>query len=192
MKAYVLGAGVSRNVGYPIGTGLFDAIDEYVRDSGNLIDRFDYREDWNQLHRWLDTNVNPTIVQAYHTKNIEHLFTVLDFAAELLNDALLGVYAARGTEEGMARSDRYDVFKGTIEDYRRYRRILLRALEHYFSWRHSENYESSGEGNWDSLRAFGETLEPGDAIITFNYDATLERVLLGQGKWSPSDGMVLR
>lgn len=188
MKAYILGAGVSKSVGYPVGTELFDEIDKYVRESGSLLDRFDYREDWNQLHRWLDTNPNPTIVQAYRNKNIEHLFTVLDFAAGLLNDAVLGVYAARGTVEGTARSAAYDAFKGTTEDYRRYRRILLWALEHYFSWRHSEDYRSSGESKWDSLRAFGEILEPGDAIITFNYDATLERVLLGQGKWSPSDG----
>lgn len=188
MKAYILGAGVSKSVGYPVGTGLFDAIDNYVRESGNLIDRFDYRQDWRDLHRWLGTNVNPTIVQGYRTKNIEHLFTVLDFAAELLNDALLSVFSCRGTAEGTARSDEFDVFKERIEDYRRYRKILLWALEHYFAWRHSEDYGSSTESKWDSPRAFGEALEPGDAIITFNYDATLERVLLGQGKWSPSDG----
>ncbi len=49
MNAYVLGAGVSKSVGYPVGTELFDEIDKYVRGSGNLTDRFDYREDWNNL-----------------------------------------------------------------------------------------------------------------------------------------------
>ena len=76
MNAYVLGAGVSKSVGYPVGTELFDEIDKYVRESGNLTDRFNYREGWNDLHHWLETNSNPMIAQAYRTKNIEHLFTV--------------------------------------------------------------------------------------------------------------------
>jgi hypothetical protein len=63
-----------------VGTELFDEIDKYVRESGNLTDRFDYRVDWSGLHHWLETNSNPTIAQAYYAKNIEHLFTILDFA----------------------------------------------------------------------------------------------------------------
>lgn len=31
-------------------------------------------------------------------------------------------------------------------------------------------------------------MNAGDVVITFNYDATLERVLLHLGKWSPRDG----
>jgi len=45
MNAYVLGAGVSKSVGYPVGTELFDEIDRYVRESGSCRDRFDYRKD---------------------------------------------------------------------------------------------------------------------------------------------------
>jgi hypothetical protein len=44
------------------------------------------------------------------------------------------------------------------------------------------------EKNWEILKAFAGKLQPGDAVITFNYDATLERVLLDQDKWSPRDG----
>jgi hypothetical protein len=189
VNAYVLGAGVSKCAGYPVGTELFDEIDRYVRESGNLVDRFDYREGWNELRNWLETNTDPAIAQAYYTKNIEHLFTILDFAAELRNDALLSaVSAGRGTEERAARSVAFDAFDAKIKDYQRYRAILLWALEHYFAWRHDDDYVSSKKKTWDSLRAFGNILKPGDAVITFNYDATLERVLLDQGKWSPSDG----
>jgi hypothetical protein len=35
MKCYVLGAGASKSVGYPLGRELFDAIDRFVRESGN-------------------------------------------------------------------------------------------------------------------------------------------------------------
>ena len=189
MKAYVLGAGVSKCVGYPVGTELFDEIDRYVRESGNLTDRFDYRKDWDDLHNWLATNGNPTIVQAYATKNIEHLFTVLDFATELRSDALVSAaLAGRGTDERATRSAAFDAFDKRIEDYQKYRSTLLWALEHYFAWRHYEDYGWEKRKEWDTLRALADKMNPGDIIITFNYDATLERVLLDQGKWSLSDG----
>jgi hypothetical protein len=189
MNAYVLGAGVSKCVGYPVGTELFDEIDKYVRESGNLTDRFNYRKDWNRLHRWMETNTNPIIAQAYHTKNIEHLFTILDFAAELRSDALLSAaFPGRGPAERTTRSAAFDAFDRKIEDYQEYRNILLWALEHYMAWRHHEDHGVWRKKGWDPLKAFGDRMSPGDVVITFNYDATLERVLLDQGKWSPSDG----
>jgi hypothetical protein len=111
MNAYILGAGVSKCVGYPVGTELFDEIDKYVRESGNLTDRFNYRDDWNDLRTWLETNTDPAIAQAYRTKNIEHLFTILDFAAELRNGAFLSVaFAGCGSEERAAQSVAFEAF----------------------------------------------------------------------------------
>jgi hypothetical protein len=165
MNVYVLGAGVSKCVGYPVGTELFDEIDKYIRGSGNLRDRFNYREDWDNLHHWLGANTNPTIAQAYQTKNIEHLFTVLDFATELRNDALLTVaFAGRGTEERTTKSVAFESFDEQIKDYQEYRNILLWALEHYFAWRHYEDYGLLEEKNWEILKAFAGKLQPGDAV----------------------------
>ncbi len=164
MNVYVLGAGVSKSVGYPLGSELFNAIDSYVRTSGNCIDRFDYKKGWAELERWLETNPNPTIAQAHRAKNIEHLFTALDFAT--LTDS----------PDAGAR------------DYQHYRAMLLWALENYFAWRHSEDHAGSKRNEWDALRTFAEQLKPNDVVITFNYDSSLERVLLDQGKWSLGDG----
>lgn len=125
MNVYVLGAGVSKCVGYPLGTELFEEIDKYVRESGNFMDRFD-QKDWNDLRTWLETNTDPAIAQAYRTKNIEHLFTILDFAAELRNGAFLSVaFAGRGSEERAAQSVAFEAFDQRIKDYQRYRSILL-------------------------------------------------------------------
>jgi hypothetical protein len=189
MRCYVLGAGVSKSVGYPLGAGLFDEMDKFVRESGACLDRFDYQRDWPELHRWLNSNPNPTIAQAYRTKNIEHLFTALDFAEELRSDALsLMVNARRDPEVSRERSDVFEAYDKTVEDYRRFRGILLWALEHYFSFRHSADLEESDDQRWDGLRAFADKLSAGDVVITFNYDASVERVLLSRGKWSPKDG----
>jgi len=189
MNCYVLGAGVSKSVNYPLGSELFDAIDQFVRQSGPCIDRFDYQKDWEDLTRWLEGNPNPTIAQAYRTRNIEHLFTVLDFADELRNDALLNTFHSRASSKlREKKAEAFGMYDRTVEDYGRFRRILLWALEHYFSQRHCEDVQNSKDPNWDALRAFGNSLAPGDVVITFNYDATVERVLLGQGRWSPRDG----
>ena len=94
MKCYLLGTGVSRSVGYPLGSQLFDEIDSFVSQGRACFDRFDYQNDWNRLHRWLENNPNPTLSQAYRTKNIEHLFTALDFADQLRDDALLSAFQA--------------------------------------------------------------------------------------------------
>jgi hypothetical protein len=189
MNAYVLGAGVSKSVGYPVGFELFDEIDKYVRESGNCWDRFDYRKDWDALHQWLRDNCNPIIVQAYTTKDIEHLFTVLDFAFQQRADALsIAFFAGRDSDERTARAAVFDAFDKKIEDYQRYRSILLHALEHYFAWRHYGDYGWEKRKEWDALRALADKMKPGDVVITFNYDATLERVLLEQKKWSFSDG----
>jgi len=189
MNVYVLGTGVSKSVGYPVGPALFDEIDKYVRESGNCVDRFDYKKDWDALHQWLRDNSNPTIVQAYATKNIEHLFTVLDFAMQLRGDALSSAFVAgRGSDERTERAAAFETFDKKIEDYQRYRAILLSALEHYFAWRHSEDYGWEKRKEWDALRALAERMRPDDVVITFNYDATLERVLLEQKKWSFKNG----
>jgi hypothetical protein len=138
---------------------------------------------------WLGTNPNPLVAQAYRGKNIEHMFTVLDFADALRDSALWSAaYAGKDAEEQQKLSAEFDDFDNKIEDYQKYRSVLLWALEHYFAWRHQEDCETSEEKQWESLRTFGDKLEPGDVIITFNYDAALERILLRNGKWSPKDG----
>lgn len=38
------------------------------------------------------------------------------------------------------------------------------------------------------LALFADLVQGGDTVITFNYDSTVERVLLERNKWFPSDG----
>jgi hypothetical protein len=161
MKCYVLGAGVSKSVGYPLGSELFDAIDIFVRESGSCQGRFDYRKDWENLHRWLGSNPNPIVAQAYRSKDIEHMFTVLDFASALRDSALWrAAYGGKDAEEEQRFSAEFDEFDSKIEDYRKHRSVLLWALEHYFSWRYQGDREASEEKQWDTLRTFGNKLEP--------------------------------
>jgi len=141
MKCYVLGAGVSKSVGYPLGSELFDALNKFVRESGSCRDRFDYRKDWQKLCHWLATNPNPIVAQAYRSKNIEHMFTVLDLAATLRGAALWSAaFEGKTAEERKRLSVEFDDFDSKVENYQKYRSILLWALEHYFSWRHEGDH----------------------------------------------------
>jgi len=159
MNAYVVGAGVSACVGYPVGSDLLDAIDRYVRESDA---HPDYWEDWDALQRWLQNNSNPTIVQAHRTGNIEHLFTALDLVAELRDAALLRVArrdrAARtrhGTDQATTKAaEEADDFDNEIRDEMRHRRTLFLALQDYFLWKHSEDHADSAGPSTNSRRAY--------------------------------------
>lgn len=187
MKVYVVGAGVSKTVGYPLGGELSDEVNRYIRGSGRAYDRFDYKKVWPALCDWLEKNKNPLIKEAYRTKQIEQLFTILDQAAMLKRSIAENAVRQRGKEANQTWAN-YESFDTTTENYQKYRSILLWALETYLQFKHRNDVAASQTNEWNNLRAFGRKLCRSDVVITFNYDSTLERVLLQGGKWSPHDG----
>src|SRR3990172_1141840 len=190
MRVFVLGAGVSKTVGYPLGSELFGDIDKYVSECGRLINRFDYAKDWPWLCRRLRESKNTLIREAYHRRQLEHLFTILDLVSVTHTEALLGVFYSSklGAEAVTAAESHYKKVDQLTKQYISYRQILLWALEAYFQNKHHYDREQFDQTQWDDLKTFGHKLSPGDVVITFNYDSTLERVLLCQGKWSPRNG----
>lgn len=195
MRAYVLGAGASVPI-YPLGGRLLEAIDQYIQGCGRCFDRFDYTKDWPELKEWLDKNPNALLHQAYRNGNIEQIFTVLDLAEGLLSDSLSGIFLAskNGAEAVRAAEANYDTLKAEIGEYRHMRTTLLWAMEAFFLHRNANDLKTFRSADaddvrsWKDLRRFGALLEPGDVVVTFNYDSTIERVLLDLGKWAPSDG----
>jgi len=190
MKAYVLGAGVSKTVGYPLGVELFREIDKYVRQCGSLWNRFDYKKDWPRLCKWLRENKNSLIAEAYRSRQIEHLFTILDLASILRTDSLDAIlHAGRKGPKAVVKAERvHERFARVTHSYQRYRQILLWALEAYLQHKHHYDRREANGSQWKYLRSFGHRLCQGDFVISFNYDSSLERVLLQQEKWSPRDG----
>jgi hypothetical protein len=193
MNVYVVGAGVSCQVGYPLGHSLFSTVDSYIRGRGASLDRKDYAEEWPKACRWLECNRDSLVRAAYITGNIENIFTALDFARELRGEGHSKVArAVRKSDQGgaidlEAKSMRID---RQTELHLRYSCILRWALVKFFQKRHQDDHKSfqTRDTGWQLLRRFGERVQPGDVVVTFNYDATLERVLLEQGKWMPSEG----
>ena len=188
MTTYVLGAGASHPV-YPLASKLLQDISAHITGCGNCFNRFDYA-DWPKVMAWLRENRNPLLRQAYENGNIEQIFTVLDLAESLLDDSLIDILRAskKGADAVAAAEASHKKLAAETSEYQHKRRILMWALEAFFQDRHYKDYAEFNSKQWETLRAFGQLLQPGDTVVTFNYDTSVERVLLELGKWSPSDG----
>jgi hypothetical protein len=189
MRTYVLGAGASYPI-YPLGGSLFNAIDEHIQACGRCVNRFDYQTEWPRLKEWLANNSNPLLRQAYWNQNIEQICTVLDLAEGLISDSYISILRAakKGADEAKEAEAHHDSFASEIREYRDVRSKLLWAMEDFFLQRNYDDFKDYSSDNWKNLKRFGALLEPGDIVITFNYDSTIERVLHTLGKWSLSDG----
>ncbi len=159
-----------------------------VRHAGPDLDRSDF-EEWKELCNWLDSSRDFLIVEAYKQRLFEHLFTLLEVAVLLRYEACLRWWQNSGsyTSSEDAQAALASALRQT-EPYSKWRNRLRWALDWFFRRKHNEDLSRSGEKAWDTLRDFACKLRSGDVVITFNYDATIERALLKQGRWSPSDG----
>ena len=180
MDVYVIGAGISKSAGYPLGLELFDEVDNFVRAHAPSFNRFQYKTDWNNLCSWLESNPNPLIAEAYRIRHMEYLFSILDIAPMMTADNLSSVFAA-------SKKDAASVEEAQrTYEYSRYRRILLWALEAYLGYKHDQDAKKGKVP--EALITFSRKVRAGDVVITFNYDSTLERTFLIEKKWSVHDG----
>src|SRR5262249_41663420 len=151
----------------------FDGVDNFVRAHAPSFNRFHYDTDWNGLCSWLSTNVNPLIAEAYRIRHIEYLFSTLDIAPMLIADSLSSLLAAgkMGAESVVETEKDHQQFQGKTGEYRKYRQILLWALEAYLDYMHYQDTKTDRMP--EPLIGFSRKVCPGDVVITFNYDSTL-------------------
>jgi len=196
VNVYVLGAGVSKAAGYPLGSELLGEVDAYIRNlpSGSHppVEMPGGLDGWAALCERLAQHPNPLIREAYRIKHFEFLFTILDSASAMHIDAINKLAAKQG-RRGPARyinvrPPYLAFFETTLNDYANHRILLLRALGAYLHHKHHEDRLTFGQSNWPELQSFARRLRKGDVVITFNYDSTLERVLFKTGMWAPDDG----
>ncbi len=188
MTTYVLGAGASYPV-YPLASKLLQHINDYITGCGKCFNRFGYA-DWPKVMAWLADSSNPLLQQALENGNIEQIFTVLDLAESLLDGSEIDVLRAskKGADAVATAVASHRKLASETSEYQHKRRTLMWALENFFQDKHSKDQKEFNCNEWDTLRRFGQLLQPGDTVVTFNYDSTVERVLLNLGKWSPADG----
>jgi hypothetical protein len=200
MKILWLGAGASISAGYPATGSLLSEIGRAIGDGADVMteeawQRFcEFRESATGIERFILKSPNPEIVLTYP----DLLVAALDADNEAIEaDTRL---MARRMKEGTAEhseltaaaaeySARYNSSERVpLENARSARHAFQVALNHYFARCHYEDGQLQNADRRDALRRELAWLEKGDAIITTNWDTTVERTLLEQLLWTPKDG----
>jgi hypothetical protein len=191
MKAYVLGAGVSKTVGYPLALELFYEIGAFLARGEAAEAAAAIGVEWREVCAWLNNNGDPLLADAYRSKDLEAVLTVLDLAWTLYTRRLHAL-AVRQGGKSPARFVHLDKesmsAQSLMEPHLRAYHVILKGLEAYLRFKHLEGLSTFTGTHWQYLRRFASKLGAGDFVITFNYDSTVERALLSRGMWSPEDG----
>ena len=148
-----------------------------------------------EVCKWLKNNGDPLLAEAYRTRDMEAVLTVLDLAWTLELDTLHSLAARQGGRRPasvVALDKEAMSYVFSTDPHRRAHRAILKGLEAYLRFKHHEDTSAFPGADWQFLRRFAGKLRVGDVVITFNYDATVERALLDRGMWNPGDGYGFR
>ena len=151
--------------------------------------------EWREVCEWLENNRDPLLAQAYRTKDLEVVLTVLDLALTLEYDTIHSLAVRQGgkrTASTVFLDRETTPFFHSTDPYRRAHRAILKGLEAFLRSKHCEDLSAFPGTDWQHMRRFAGKLGVGDLVITFNYDATVERALLDRGMWNPEDGYGFR
>ena len=194
MRVYILGAGFSLHAGYPLANGLIDEMDKFVKSDRNA--DAELKSQWAEMQHMLancdgSDALHAAVKEAYRLGNVEALISFLDAVrnvgyASAERDVHKNIAAKNA---GVALTDDHfqdsDKFRSNSEVETKIRSCLVNSLIAYFEWRNHEDTTSGLASQWKLIHEFcDQRLRPGDAIISFNYDCSLERVLLQQGRFS--------
>jgi len=194
VRVYILGAGFSLHAGYPLANGLLDEIDKFAKSKDNP--RLDLKTQWSEMQRLLAREdgpdaLHPAVREAYRLRNVEALISFLDAVGSvgyLSSEKDVHGYinakpaASVSPENWFSNSDK---FRSGVEVELKIRDCLVNALIAYFEWRNNQDTRCNIASQWKRIHEFcDKRLKPGDAIISFNYDCSLERVLLQKGRFA--------
>ncbi|MDH3503933.1 MAG: hypothetical protein OEM58_05315 [Nitrospirota bacterium] len=192
MRVIVLGAGASHHAGYPLASSLLTKVEEHVKCSS----RVDIKRDWSKWVSFRD--LCPDYLQlVVRNNNPEVVFTLpslLRIAAKAedsyrIQKAFNGAEISE-VEEQAGMHEQYHDSPGRqfLSQASIALTHLSRALDGYFLDHHMEDGQHRSKFRRKPLSNLFSPLQPGDVIITLNWDTTAERTLAENKKWSPLDG----
>jgi hypothetical protein len=154
MKVLLLGAGASKAACYPLASQLMEAVK--AEAEGPSRQNVLVSQDWKEWQRFKDQATGAT-KELLSDQNPEVVLSFLDLCGEVRNVGEAG--------EASAARDGF-----------------LRCLEYFFQAKHFD--DSKNRWRRDYLRPVLDDLHPGDAVITLNWDTTIERTLYEDGGWA--------
>lgn len=170
-RVILLGAGASKPACYPLASQLMEAVK--AETEGPSGKNLAVSEDWKKWQMFKGS-AHGAAKRLLCDPNPEIVLSFLDLCAELDTP----VVAAGDDEVSTAKVARVS---------------FLRCLEYYFQVKHME--DSRSRWRRDYLRPVLADLRSGDAVLTFNWDTTIERTLYedrGWARWNPVTGYGFR
>jgi len=186
----LLGAGASVAGGYPVTDKLFSTMATEATTKAFV----QYREAWS---KWEDyrQSLPPALDVIRGCSNPEIVLSLpdlLDAAAEWEDERRIreAVEVSKATGESHhAALEAYFNSDGraVVSQARGAWARLSDALNWFFLFRHQDDSRKERSSR-DYLRTELSRLAPGDAVLTFNWDTLVERTLLEDRRWLPTDG----
>ena len=186
MRVLIVGAGASKEAGYPLASNLMTAIGTEMTQS-SVNDRTAW-DAWDQYRRSISGHLGAIL----DCPNPEVTLSLLDLYEQALkanDDEWLEARLRQARDTGTAEpydghyesADREELEKGTVA-----RNRLVDCLHSYFAFKHWSDAQDRRPREY--LAALLAQLAPNDVVITFNWDTTVERSLAEAGRWSPFAG----
>jgi hypothetical protein len=192
MKVIVLGAGASKEAGYPLAKKLMPAI-QHEAASGNFLNLKTAWDTWAEFVKG-QTGVLALLL---NDPNPEVVLSALDLCAAATEAEGLGCFRKEHADEALSQvlSDGqipHDWWKSRAhEDLWRAeeaRNRFVDCLLWFFRFKHHEDALPENRKRRDYLRDLLAKLDGGDVVVTLNWDTTVERTMAEEGGWNPLTG----
>lgn len=197
MKTVLLfGAGASKRAGYPLTAELLTAVEMWATTTTQR----GPGEEWSEWIAFRDSPENGLVRPLLNAPNPEIALSVLDLIEGADTDYLRARLRAAKNTDNANQADRkknretYEAIKaksnlldeGRVSRAAKARNSLLRCIEHFMILM---GYEEVGcRDSRDYLKNLFERLQPGDVLISFNWDFASEQTLGEMGRWNPTTG----
>ncbi len=163
-RVFILGAGFSKPAGFPLATEMTDEVLDALRASvGDGFELFDFARHIRQLHRWITRSKTLSLL------NIEEFYEYASVYAERFRSEQHGEPVGRSAgDTAYGQAEALETWLQYLDEY-----LLDVLLAH----------EDAAE--LTPVDRLAGLLQPGDAVVTFNYDRLIERSLASRSvPWS--------
>jgi len=190
-KVLFLGAGASVDADYPITAKLLEEMEQRFHNSQMV----NGQQDWVAFDSFRQ-NATGALATILQSPNPELILTVPDLLEATLNEAdqdnwhQLKNASDRNDEDAATainawwdHPDREALHQGYLAKL-----AFQRVADSFFSHNHARDSDDGQRIKRDYLHTAFASLEPGDTVITTNWDTLAERTLMDADKWLPTDG----
>ena len=118
-------------------------------------------QEWREVCEWLKNNSEPLLAEAYRTKDLESVLTVLDLAWTLYLDTLHSLSVRQGgigPSTIVALDKQSKSYVSLTQPHLRAHRAILKGLEAFLRFKHDEDLSAFPMTDWQYLRRFAGKL----------------------------------